>query len=111
MTRKKEEAKTKATNYATWMLVNLAEPIKQTIRSQGRTQNKSTDNHNMLLKVNVQIQTCNSFLVRSSTRLVCTTTNGFCPLMAKVYAFGTGLCRTYRSGASIFSICAASVIN
>lgn len=58
-----------------------------------------------------QITTCNSFRVRSSTKLVCTTTNGFFPLMANVYAFGTGLCRTYRSGASMLSIAAASVIN
>lgn len=55
--------------------------------------------------------TCSSFLERSSTRLVWTTINGFLPLIARVYAFGTGFWRTYRSGASVFNIFAASCNN
>jgi hypothetical protein len=42
---------------------------------------------------------CSSAVVSSSMSAVCTTTNGFLPLMASVYALGVGLWRTYRSGA------------
>lgn len=56
-------------------------------------------------------RTCSSFLERSSTRLVWTTINGFLPLIASVYAFGMGFWRTYRSGASVFNIFAASCNN
>lgn len=52
----------------------------------------------------LQVVTCSSSGDRSSTKLVWTTTNGFRPDTAKVYALGTGFCRTYRSGGSRSSI-------
>jgi hypothetical protein len=57
---------------------------------------------------------CNSAGVSSSMSAVCTTTNGFLPLMMSVYALGVGLCRTYRSGAlmprmSALGVCPAPV--
>lgn len=56
-------------------------------------------------------KTCNSAGVRSSTRLVWITTKGLRPAMASVYAFGTGFCRTYNSGASKSRMPAASSIS
>lgn len=77
--------------------------ISQTLR-------KLSKNCHLTIKTPKYV-TWSSFLVNNSTRLVWTTMNGFLPLIARVYAFGTGFWRIYRSGASIFSILDASINN
>ena len=42
----------------------------------------------------VEILTCTSRGSNSSSRAVCMTINGFLPPISKVYAFGTGFCRS-----------------